>query len=175
MTPFTAAISSARTSCVLHRGPLFAPVLSLARGASGAGGGSTHVQFGRAREGRSWQAQAQTRELATVARCGQGMDTGGVMGSNMVSRWQQQHLATSPQKSQSRGVAIFGKKYKLKTHSGAKKRFKPIANGQFKRWPSGGHHNKRKLRIKARRLKRKATLVSHAWQKKMLRRLMPYA
>ena len=62
---------------------------------------------------------------------------------------------------------------KLKTHSGAKKRFKKTANGKIKRKKSGGRHlligkgNSRK-----RRLKESAYIDST--QEARLERLMPY-
>lgn len=62
---------------------------------------------------------------------------------------------------------------KLKTHSGAKKRFKKTASGKIKRKKSGGRHlllgksNPRK-----RRLKESAYI--HETQQSRLERLLPY-
>ncbi|KAI9031364.1 hypothetical protein DFJ74DRAFT_655424 [Hyaloraphidium curvatum] len=72
-------------------------------------------------------------------------------------------------------VQTRGYKFKLKTHKGTAKRFKPLAKGAFKRWQPGAHHLKRKLRLTRRREKRRAVLVTNATQRRKLRRLMPYA
>ncbi|KAI8142244.1 hypothetical protein BJV82DRAFT_616092 [Fennellomyces sp. T-0311] len=70
--------------------------------------------------------------------------------------------------SQSRGMAT-----KLKSHSGAKKRFFPTSNGNFKRWKNGLRHlNSSFSAERVNRLSR-SVLVNNT-QKKMLHKVLPY-
>lgn len=63
---------------------------------------------------------------------------------------------------------------KLKTHSGAKKRFKKTATGKIKRKKSGGRHLQLgKGNSRLRRLKEAATI--HPTQQERIGRLLPYA
>ncbi|KAG0182155.1 hypothetical protein DFQ29_005515 [Apophysomyces sp. BC1021] len=76
--------------------------------------------------------------------------------------------ALAPYGQSARGMA-----YKLKTHSGAKKRFVPISNGNYKRWQVGLRHlNSSFSAERVNRLSR-AVIVNNT-QKKMLKRAMPY-
>ncbi|KAL0087806.1 hypothetical protein J3Q64DRAFT_1833143 [Phycomyces blakesleeanus] len=63
--------------------------------------------------------------------------------------------------------------YKLKTHSGAKKRFMPTGTGNYKRWQVGlGHLNSSFSAERVNRLSR--VVLATNTQKKMLRKAMPY-
>ncbi|OZJ06748.1 hypothetical protein BZG36_00397 [Bifiguratus adelaidae] len=63
---------------------------------------------------------------------------------------------------------------KLKTHSGAKKRFMPTSKGNFKRWHVGRRHLN--LSLSPERSNRLAkSALADSTQKQKLRRLMPYA
>ena len=62
---------------------------------------------------------------------------------------------------------------KLKTHSGAKKRFKKTASGKIKRKKCGGRHlNVDKSESRMRRLTQSAYVFSG--DEKRMNRLMPY-
>ncbi|KAI8996958.1 hypothetical protein BDB01DRAFT_769282 [Pilobolus umbonatus] len=75
----------------------------------------------------------------------------------------------SPLGQSSRGMA-----QKLKSHSGAKKRFFPTSNGNFKRWQVGLRHlNSGFSAERTNRLSRKVFVDNT--QKRMLRRALPYA
>ncbi|KAI8064370.1 hypothetical protein BC940DRAFT_306079 [Gongronella butleri] len=64
---------------------------------------------------------------------------------------------------------------KLKSHSGAKKRFFPTSNGNYKRWRVGIRHlNQSFSAERVNRLSRVA-IVTNTTQKKMLRRALPYS
>jgi large subunit ribosomal protein L35 len=63
---------------------------------------------------------------------------------------------------------------KLKTHSGAAKRFKKTANGKVKRGQATMRHILTSKTQKAKRKLRKGTLVSDGDLKKVLR-MIPYA
>ncbi|GBC00176.1 hypothetical protein RclHR1_03780005 [Rhizophagus clarus] len=66
------------------------------------------------------------------------------------------------------------KSYKMKTHSGAKKRFRVLRNGKFKRFKAGKRHlNTGVSRSKIRFLSNPA--YSHPSQMNHLKKLMPYA
>ncbi|KAI9354978.1 hypothetical protein BD770DRAFT_391837 [Pilaira anomala] len=63
---------------------------------------------------------------------------------------------------------------KLKSHSGAKKRFMPTANGNYKRWQVGLRHlNSGFSAERTNRLSR--TVFVDKTQKKMLRKALPYS
>ncbi|RUP25415.1 hypothetical protein BC936DRAFT_138837 [Jimgerdemannia flammicorona] len=63
---------------------------------------------------------------------------------------------------------------KLKTHSGAKKRFMPISNGNFKRWQVGKRHLN--ITFSHERIHRLGnSVLATKTQRRMLRRAMPYA
>ena len=62
---------------------------------------------------------------------------------------------------------------KLKTHSGAKKRFKMTKKGKIKRAQAFRRHILNKKSTKRKRLQRKAAYV-HGTNLKALRLLMPY-
>ncbi|CDS02887.1 hypothetical protein K492DRAFT_207992 [Lichtheimia hyalospora FSU 10163] len=77
-------------------------------------------------------------------------------------------FAVKPQGQAARGMA-----YKLKSHSGAKKRFFPTSNGNFKRWKVGLRHlNVTFSPERVNRLSR-SVLVNNT-QKKMLHKVLPY-
>ncbi|RIA98617.1 hypothetical protein C1645_749381 [Glomus cerebriforme] len=72
------------------------------------------------------------------------------------------------------GYPIRFKSYKMKTHSGVKKRFRILGNGKFKRFKAGKRHlNTGVSRSKIRRLSNPA--FSHPSQMNHLKKLMPYA
>ncbi|KAI8329423.1 hypothetical protein BC941DRAFT_443117 [Chlamydoabsidia padenii] len=72
------------------------------------------------------------------------------------------------------GQSARGMAYKLKSHSGAKKRFFPTSNGNYKRWQVGLRHlNQSFSAERVNRLSR-MVLVDNT-QKKMLRRALPYS
>ncbi|KAI8090013.1 uncharacterized protein BX664DRAFT_359490 [Halteromyces radiatus] len=72
------------------------------------------------------------------------------------------------------GQSARGMAYKLKTHSGAKKRFLPTSNGNYKRWQAGLRHlNQSFSAERVNRLSR--TVLVDNTQKKMLRKAMPYS
>ncbi len=62
---------------------------------------------------------------------------------------------------------------KMKTHSGAKKRFSLTATGKVKRGHQNKSHILSKKDTKRKRRLRTTTYVSHA-QEKMVRNLVPY-
>ncbi|GAA5854811.1 hypothetical protein JCM5353_007392 [Sporobolomyces roseus] len=67
-------------------------------------------------------------------------------------------------------------KLKLKTHKGAAKRWTAIANGQFKRGKVGRVHLNSNGNMSASRLNRLGqTAYARTIERKLLRRLMPYA
>ncbi|CAG8448205.1 9697_t:CDS:2 [Funneliformis caledonium] len=71
-------------------------------------------------------------------------------------------------------VFIRCKSTKMKTHSGAKKRFRVLGNGKFKRSKAGKRHlNTGVSRSKIRRLSKPA--FAHSSQMNHLKKLMPYA
>ncbi|KAI8646989.1 hypothetical protein BD408DRAFT_409010 [Parasitella parasitica] len=75
----------------------------------------------------------------------------------------------APLGQSSRGMAN-----KLKSHSGAKKRFFPTANGNYKRWQVGLRHlNSGFSPERTNRLSR--TVFVDNTQKKMLRKALPYS
>ena len=65
-------------------------------------------------------------------------------------------------------------KMKLKTHSGAKKRFKLTKNGKIKRGHAFRSHILTKKTTKSKRQLRGMTAV-HAADEKSIRAMMPYA
>ncbi|TPX36191.1 hypothetical protein SmJEL517_g01605 [Synchytrium microbalum] len=66
-----------------------------------------------------------------------------------------------------------GKKYKLKNHQAAVKRWIVMANGMFKRAQAGKRHLNSKMRAWKRKAKRRRVLATGT-QRRMLRRLVPY-
>ncbi|GAA5952765.1 hypothetical protein JCM3765_002268 [Sporobolomyces pararoseus] len=67
-------------------------------------------------------------------------------------------------------------KLKLKTHKGAAKRWTAIANGQFKRGKVGRVHLNSNGNMSPTRLNRLGqTAYARTIERKLLRRLMPYA
>ncbi|KZP31630.1 hypothetical protein FIBSPDRAFT_21647 [Athelia psychrophila] len=63
--------------------------------------------------------------------------------------------------------------YKLKSHSGTKKRWKSIANGRFKRQKAGAAHlNVNKAPSRKNSLMQ--TAISHGFQTPLLKKLLPY-
>ncbi|OLY85463.1 50S ribosomal protein L35, partial [Smittium mucronatum] len=62
---------------------------------------------------------------------------------------------------------------KLKTHTGAAKRWKRVASGLFKRKPAGKQHLNSKMRSSRRRELGKTVLSNHV-QTRALNRLLPY-
>ncbi|ORY98535.1 ribosomal protein L35 [Syncephalastrum racemosum] len=71
------------------------------------------------------------------------------------------------------GQSARGMATKLKSHSGAKKRFFPTGNGNFKRWRVGIRHlNSGFSSERVNRLSRSAHVNNT--QKKMLHRVLPY-
>jgi large subunit ribosomal protein L35 len=62
-------------------------------------------------------------------------------------------------------------KYKIKTHTGAKKRFKMTKNGKLKRGKAFRSHILTKMSTKRKRNLRKGTLVSDANMKQVRRML----
>ncbi|RHZ61843.1 hypothetical protein Glove_345g25 [Diversispora epigaea] len=65
-------------------------------------------------------------------------------------------------------------RYKMKTHSGAKKRWRVTGGGKLKRWRVGKSHlNTGVSRTRLRRLKKPAFATKG--QRKILKRLLPYA
>ncbi|ORX55562.1 hypothetical protein DM01DRAFT_1406771 [Hesseltinella vesiculosa] len=63
---------------------------------------------------------------------------------------------------------------KLKSHSGAKKRFFPTSNGNYKRWQVGIRHLN--ASFSAERVNRlSGSVLANNTQKKMLRRALPYS
>ena len=60
---------------------------------------------------------------------------------------------------------------KMKTHSGAKKRFKRTGSGKIKRFQAGTSHMLRKKSKKAKLRLRGATLISTADEKRVKRML----
>ncbi|KAJ1849184.1 hypothetical protein LPJ70_000620 [Coemansia sp. RSA 2708] len=63
---------------------------------------------------------------------------------------------------------------KIKTHKGAAKRWKALANGLFQRRQTGLRHLNRKLSPNTRRAKH-APVVCTKGQKRHLDRLLPYS
>ncbi|TPX43982.1 hypothetical protein SeMB42_g04483 [Synchytrium endobioticum] len=66
-----------------------------------------------------------------------------------------------------------GKKYKMKNHQAAVKRWIVMADGMFKRAQAGKRHLNSKMRAWKRRAKRRRVLANST-QRKMLRRMVPY-
>ena len=66
------------------------------------------------------------------------------------------------------------KKYKIKTNSGAKKRFRVTKNGKIKRGKAFRSHILTKMSTKRKRNLRKATEVD-ATNAKMMKRILPYS
>ncbi|KAH8825389.1 hypothetical protein DL96DRAFT_1500951 [Flagelloscypha sp. PMI_526] len=65
-------------------------------------------------------------------------------------------------------------KYKLKSHSGAKKRWRSLAGGLFKRWKTG-HQHKNEHKTSANKNALGATAYSVGLQtSKLKRKLLPY-
>ena len=62
---------------------------------------------------------------------------------------------------------------KMKSHSGAKKRFRLTATGKVKRYSQNKSHILSKKSTKRKRRLRTTTYVSHA-QEKMVKNLVPY-
>ncbi|CAO3676846.1 unnamed protein product [Umbelopsis ramanniana] len=64
---------------------------------------------------------------------------------------------------------------KLKSHSGAKKRFFPVGNGKFKRWQVGKRHiNVGFTPERSNRLKG-SLVIQNKSDTRMLRKALPYA
>ncbi|KAI8393941.1 uncharacterized protein BYT42DRAFT_552783 [Radiomyces spectabilis] len=64
--------------------------------------------------------------------------------------------------------------HKLKSHSGAKKRFIPTGSGHYKRWQTGLRHlNSTFSAERVNRLSR--MVIASNSQKKMLRKALPYS
>ncbi|GAA5886456.1 hypothetical protein JCM16303_001415 [Sporobolomyces ruberrimus] len=88
------------------------------------------------------------------------------------------HLSSSPFSTTSTAFALARKptKLKLKTHKGAAKRWTAIANGQFKRGKVGRVHLNSNGNMSPTRLNRLGqTAYARTIERKLLRRLMPYA
>ncbi|KAI8803506.1 hypothetical protein BJ742DRAFT_494834 [Cladochytrium replicatum] len=66
-----------------------------------------------------------------------------------------------------------GRKYKLKTHRGAYRRWIVVRAGHFKRAQAGAQHLNRKMRRWKRVVKRRRVL-SNPMQRRMLKKLLPY-
>ncbi|TDL23246.1 hypothetical protein BD410DRAFT_747299 [Rickenella mellea] len=64
--------------------------------------------------------------------------------------------------------------YKLKTHQGAKKRWRGLPNGLFKRGKAG-HHHKNVTKTPGRKNRLGLTAYSTGAQTSNIRRAMPYA
>ncbi|KAI9263669.1 50S ribosomal protein L35 [Sporodiniella umbellata] len=63
---------------------------------------------------------------------------------------------------------------KLKSHSGAKKRFMPTSNGNYKRWQTGLRHLN--SGFSAERVNRlSGSVLVNNTQKKMLKKALPYS
>jgi large subunit ribosomal protein L35 len=62
---------------------------------------------------------------------------------------------------------------KMKSHSGAKKRFKITANGHVKHQPANKSHLLSHEQVKRKRHLRRSKLVSHA-QEAQVKRMLPY-
>ena len=70
---------------------------------------------------------------------------------------------------------IAGKvKFKLKSHQGARKRFKQGADGKFFHWPVGRRHNLAKKSSWLRLKKRKPITPPERKKQRTLARMMPY-
>ncbi|KAI9262222.1 hypothetical protein BDA99DRAFT_510565 [Phascolomyces articulosus] len=77
-------------------------------------------------------------------------------------------FSMNAQQMQVRGMAT-----KLKSHSGAKKRFFPTSNGNFKRWKVGLRHLNSSLSPeRVNRLSR--SVIVNPTQRKMLHKVLPY-
>ncbi len=63
---------------------------------------------------------------------------------------------------------------KMKTHSGAKKRFKVTANGKIKRYSQNKSHILSKKSTKRKRRLRTGTYVSATQEKTVKKSLIPY-
>ncbi|KAI8809413.1 hypothetical protein BJ742DRAFT_805025 [Cladochytrium replicatum] len=66
-----------------------------------------------------------------------------------------------------------GRKYKLKSHRGAYRRWIVVKAGHFKRAQAGAQHLNRKMRRWKRVVKRRRVL-SNPMQRRMLKKLLPY-
>lgn len=64
--------------------------------------------------------------------------------------------------------------YKLKTHSGAKKRFKLSKSGKIKRWHANKSHILTKKSSKRKRNLRQGTFISKS-DELSIKKLLPYA
>ena len=65
-------------------------------------------------------------------------------------------------------------KYKIKTHTGAKKRFKLTKNGKIKRGKAFRSHILTKMSTKRKRNLRKAAVLDQT-NRRQMKRCMPYA
>ncbi|KZP01307.1 hypothetical protein CALVIDRAFT_559928 [Calocera viscosa TUFC12733] len=83
-------------------------------------------------------------------------------------------LLTSPSRAFSTTAVAAGKEYKLKTHQGAKKRWKAMPSGDFKRWKCSKTHNNSHL-ARARLHTLGLPSFANAGQRRQLKRLLPYA
>ncbi|GAA5985536.1 hypothetical protein JCM10908_007015 [Rhodotorula pacifica] len=86
-------------------------------------------------------------------------------------------LASSPFSSTSAALALVRKptQSKLKTHKGAAKRFKALANGMFKRAKAGRVHLNSNRSMSSTRLNRLGkTAYARPAERKTLRKLLPY-
>ncbi|KAG2186367.1 hypothetical protein INT43_002805 [Umbelopsis isabellina] len=63
---------------------------------------------------------------------------------------------------------------KLKSHSGAKKRFFPVANGKFKRWQVGKRHINVGFSPERTNRLMGSVMVTKKSDKRMLRKALPY-
>ncbi len=66
------------------------------------------------------------------------------------------------------------KKTKMKTRSGAKKRFKLTATGKVKFWAAGRRHILTKKKPKRRRHSRGGHMLASTGDAKQIKRLLPY-
>ncbi|BGP58312.1 hypothetical protein JCM8202_000925 [Rhodotorula sphaerocarpa] len=86
--------------------------------------------------------------------------------------------AAAPFSSTSAALALVRKptQSKLKTHKGAAKRFKALANGMFKRAKAGRVHLNSNRSMSSARLNRLGqTAYARPAERKTLRKLLPYA
>lgn len=67
-----------------------------------------------------------------------------------------------------------GKKYKLKTHKGAAKRFRMTGSGKIVRTKQGKSHFRRRRSFRAKNMLSKALIVTHPGDKKRIMLMAPY-
>ena len=67
-----------------------------------------------------------------------------------------------------------GKKYKLKTHKGAAKRFRMTGSGKIVRTKQGKTHFRRRRSFRAKNMLSKSIVVTHPGDKKRIMMMAPY-